>query len=121
MGYAIGGPDDHGRFFGYGVPATCDYPSCGAAIDRGLGHACGDGALGDDNCGLYFCGRHLLYVEHRDSAVCRRCADGEPPFDPTPDTDEWVEHLLTDPSWGKWRDENPLRVAALRQTRSHHA
>lgn len=41
MGWAIGYDTTWGRDIGYGVPATCDYPSCTEAIDRGLGYVCG--------------------------------------------------------------------------------
>jgi hypothetical protein len=44
-----------------------------------------------------------------------RCANDQPPFEPTPDTAEWVEWKLTDDSWGPWRDENPEVVAELQR------
>src|SRR5690242_21412869 len=118
MSWAVGGPDHYGRFIGYGVPATCDHPGCGAEIDRGLDGACGGGVTEDvpNCCGLFFCGAHLQYIEADDESgerqgwVCERCAKDELPFDPTPDTAEWVQHMLTDESWRQWRDENPERV-----------
>ena len=121
MSWAVGGPDQYGRHIGYGVPATCDHPGCGADIDRGLGCACGGGVMEDvPNCGLFFCSKHLQYAEADDESgerqgwVCERCANDEPSFDPTPDTDEWVQHVLADESWENWRIENPERVAAMR-------
>lgn len=112
MSWAVGTLDR--RHIGYGVPATCDHPGCGASIDRGLAYACGGGVMEDmPNCGLFFCSEHLTYVERDDDSgerqgeVCARCANNEQPFDPTPDTDEWVQHVLTDESWAQFRAENP--------------
>lgn len=28
------------------------------------------------------------------------------PFDPKPDTEEWIHHKMTDESWAEWRKEN---------------
>lgn len=36
MGWSIGFDEHWQRDIGYGVPATCDHPGCGAKIDRGL-------------------------------------------------------------------------------------
>ena len=119
MGWAIGhDPDRPGRFIGYGVPATCDHPGCGASIDRGMAYACGGGVTSvTENCGLFFCGEHLTAFEPDDEGggdwVCERCARGEAPFEPTPDVEEWVTWLLTDESWEKWRRENPERVREM--------
>lgn len=117
MGWAVG--ELNGRDIGYGVPAICDHPDCTTRIDRGLAYACGGGVMGTvHNCGLFFCGDHLVrFLENDDRGgedVCERCADGLPPFDPKPDVPEWIEHVLTDPSWQQWRDENPERVDAMR-------
>ena len=119
MGWAVGQDRDRRRHIGYGVPATCDHPGCGAAIDRGLGYACGGGVVGTvENCGLFFCPDHLRYSiedgEGRRQDVCDRCANDEPPFDPTPDTAEWARHVLTDDSWAQWRAENPEWAADMR-------
>lgn len=109
MGWGIGYDNNWNRDIGYGVPATCDHPGCGEAIDRGLAHVCGGEPFGgDDGCGLYFCGKHLHPCR------CERCSNSQPPFDPTPDTKEWIEWKLTDESWKQWRDENPDEVAALK-------
>ena len=45
--------------------------------------------------------------------LCERCESGREPFEPTPDTLEWVQWKLTDPSWQRWRDENPEEVKKL--------
>lgn len=94
----------------------CDYPGCGASIDRGLAYACGGGVTGEDNCGLFFCNRHLFNVfgdgELR-HPVCERCLEGRPSFDPTLDAVEWAKHVLTDESWARWRAEEPEWVADM--------
>jgi hypothetical protein len=41
------------------------------------------------------------------------CADVDEDNLP-PEHPEWLEHILTDETWQKWRDENPERVAAAR-------
>lgn len=111
MGWAIA--EREGRHIGYGVPATCDYPGCVDHIDRGLGYACGGGVMGDaENCGLFFCSAHRTnFIPDADDNggewFCDRCANDQPPFDPTPDVDEWVQHVLTDDSWAQFRTENP--------------
>lgn len=112
MGYGV--YNREGRWAGYGVPATCDHPDCGASIDRGMAYLCGEEPGAEKGCGLFFCSRHLFYTPNDDDPqMCSRCCDDEPPFEPTPDTAEWVEHMLTDESWGQWRSENPDRVAAM--------
>ena len=113
MGWSVGFDSNWNRDIGYGVPATCDYPGCGEAIDRGLGYVCGGEPYGgEDGCGLYFCGEHMLLGGSRQQ--CERCAEGEPPFEATPDTREWIEWKLTDESWAAWRDENPEKVGLMR-------
>jgi hypothetical protein len=107
MGWAVG-QNSNGRWVGYGVPATCDHPGCGASIDRGLGFAC-DGNDADldgewpheDGCGRYFCGKHGA------GGTCARCAAGEEPFPETPDTLEWAAHVTADDSWAQWREDHP--------------
>jgi hypothetical protein len=59
MGWMYCGEDDLGRPIGYGVEATCDFPGCGAVIDRGLGYCCGDMHGGQNGCGGYYCPAHL--------------------------------------------------------------
>lgn len=116
MGWDIGWDDRHHRDIGYGVPATCDHPGCEAVIHRGLAYACGaEHGGGDDGCGLYFCADHLLVgVDGKERQVCERCARDAEPFEPKPDVREWVEWKLSDPSWQRWRDENPVEVSTLR-------
>lgn len=109
MGWSVG--EHNGRDIGYGVPATCDHPGCGASIDRGLGYVCGGEPYGGDTgCGLFFCGSHLWICGKRDTtgAVvvrnhCARCRNRKPPFKPTPDVPEWINHKATAPSWAEWR------------------
>ena len=115
MGWQVGYDSNWKRDIGYGVPAICDRPGCGAAIDRGLAYVCGGEPYGGEHgCGLFFCGEHMLFGETIPRCQqCERCLNGEPPFDPTPDTREWVEWKLTDGSWGQWRDENPDAVSAM--------
>lgn len=118
MGWAVGYDTNWQRDIGYGVPATCDRPKCGEAIDRGLSFVCGsDPYGGEKGCGLYFCGKHLTFIRtvgDRWVHVCGRCNKGRPPYDPTPDTAEWLEWKLTDESWAQWRSENPAEVERIR-------
>ncbi len=110
MGWSIGYDEHWQRDIGYGVPATCDYPGCGAQIHRGLAYVCGGQPYGGETgCGLYFC------KVHAPADTCERCADGptETPFDPTPDVPEWIAHKLTDDSWAEWRAEHPDEVERL--------
>lgn len=107
MGWSIGFDSNWNRDIGYGVPAYCDHPGCGAVIDRGLSFVCSGPEEyqpygGEHGCGLFFC------AEHR-GHKCKH--DG---FQPTPDHPEWIEWKLTDESWQQWRDENPGEVAQLR-------
>lgn len=124
MGWAVGFDRERQRHIGYGVPATCDYPGCGEEIDRGLAYACGGGVVGlVENCGLFFCSPHRCHFIEEEGGpggewVCERCAADEPPFEPTPDRLEWIEHVLEDESWGPWRAEQPDWVERLRQQRA---
>src|SRR5205085_3858697 len=105
MSWAIGFDTVWNRDIGYGVPATCDHPGCGALIDRGLSYVCGGEPLGGQHgCGLYFCSEHLMIAgRSREYAqVCCRCYAGRPPFTPTADRPEWIQHKLTDESWAPW-------------------
>lgn len=117
MGWAVGYDTQWSRDVGYGVPAICDFPGCGNAIDRGLGYVCGGQPYGGEHgCGLFFCwDSHLGYDERGDEAVqlCPACQEGRKPYTPTPDTDEWVNWKLTHESWEQWRKENPEEVARL--------
>jgi hypothetical protein len=112
MGWAVGWDSDHGRWRGYGVPAYCDAyaKGCREEIDRGLGYVCDAHNGGDEDDPdfeefddlthtVFVCGQHT-------------CADVDDANLP-PEHPEWVEHVLTDDSWAKWREENPASVAAL--------
>ncbi len=111
MSWAIGYDDRWKRWIGYGVPAICDLPGCGKQIDRGLAFVCGGEPYGGEHgCGLFFCEDHLRYPHNR----CPRCRNYKPPYAPTPDTPQWMWHMLRDPSWDQWRQENPSEVAAMK-------
>jgi hypothetical protein len=111
MGWSIGYDATWKRDIGYGVPATCDHPGCGAEIDRGLSYVCGSEPYGGDKgCGLYFCGDHQQGRYQR----CRKCAKyAKTTFKPTPDVSAWIEHKLNDESWARWRHESPKEVEYL--------
>lgn len=115
MSWSIGGPDERGRWVGYGVPAYCDHPKCNAEIDRGLSYVCGGEPYGGEfGCGLYFCGKHLTSTATKDQ-VCPRCAASRPsPYAKIkPEHPDWIHHLLIDESWAEWRAENPGEVKRL--------
>ncbi len=118
MGWSIGYDPNNKRDIGYGVPAVCDHPDCNEKIDRGLSYVCGGEPFGGDNgCGLFFCQKHLGYYEKHGRQQCERCGnpddpDDVRPFDPKPDTQEWINWKMTDESWADWRAENPDFVAA---------
>ena len=111
MGWSIGYNTTWNRDIGYGVPAICDHPECSKEIDRGLSYVCADQEPygGDAGCGLYFCGDHQVNSKQQ----CERCESGKEPFDPKPDTTEWIQHKLTHHSWQQWRDENPDEVLKI--------
>lgn len=123
MSWAVGYDINWKRDIGYGVPATCDHPGCSESIDRGLAYVCGGEPYGgEDGCGLYFCGKHLLMgVKGKEHQVCERCAKDKPPFDAKPDVAEWLRHKLRDWSWRLWRDENPAAVKQLRRELRNYA
>lgn len=116
MGWSVGYDPNWRRDVGYGVPAKCDHPECDSDIDRGLPYVCGGDVYGGEHgCGLFFCDEHLGWISGgRVPQRCDPCLDGKPPFTPKPDLPLWIEHKLADPSWQRWRDENPDEVAALR-------
>jgi hypothetical protein len=114
MGWSIG--DHGGRDIGYGVPAVCDKPGCDAEIDRGLSYVCGGQPYGGEvGCGLFFCDAHLFLGRSEDAPqLCPRCFVYKPMYRrPSPDTEEWIRHKLTDDSWQQWRDDNPDEVVAI--------
>ena len=115
MSWEIGYDEKWKRDIGYGVPSVCDYPGCDKKIDRGLAHVCGGEPYGGEHgCGLFFCPDHRDLCVDEGVQMCERCAAGEEPFEPTPDTMEWMQHKLTDESWAEWREENPTAVVALK-------
>ena len=112
MGWSIGFDSNWNRDMGYGVPAKCDHPDCDKDIDRGLAFVCGSDPFGGEHgCGLYFCSDHLYFEEIDDRLIqlCEKCSkkDYDNPFIPKPDTQEWIDWKMTDPSWEEWRKENP--------------
>ncbi len=123
MGWSYGFVD--GRDVGYGVPATCDYPTCKKKIDRGLGYVCAEQQIGggENGCGLFFCGNHADGM-----GFCERCSynqeiydeekdnwkDLKAPFDPKPDHPVWLRWKLKDSSWEQWRESNPDEVAKIK-------
>jgi hypothetical protein len=117
VSWAIGYDSTWNRDIGYGVPAVCDHPGCGAVIDRGLAYVCGgDPYGGERGCGLFFCGAHLLIpASGIASQLCERCYPRRrKPFAATPDVPAWNWWRLNDGSWQQWRQENPAEVEKLR-------
>lgn len=133
------------RYVGYGVPAICDFPECGAPIDRGLAYVCGGDPFGGQHgCGLYLCGDHrslgrvpadmfdpLVAGDDTEddgqwAELCGRCHAGGQPFEHTPDVREWLDHIMTHETWSDWRLDCPgalqqawanLATAPTRRTR----
>lgn len=120
------------RYGGYGVPATCEYPTCNEEIDRGISFACGDEPFSEIGCDRYFCSKHRHYTgfkcdgsdekcDHDEDCdcefkeVCERCRKGESPFPYKPEHPDWVRHLLIDESWAEWRRKNPREVKELKK------
>jgi hypothetical protein len=111
MGWSVGYDDNWKRDIGYGVPSICDSPDCNEEIDRGLGYVCGGEPYGgDQGCGLFFCSKHLSYYK-KSSQLCDQCGNGRSPFIPKSDTEEWIRHKATDPSWEQWRQEQKDAIA----------
>lgn len=110
MGWSIGYDSKWKRDIGYGVPSICDHPKCNKEIDRGLGYVCGDDVRGGEHgCGLFFCGEHSYLHSFKDgevASVCKRCDTYRMPYNPKPDTEEWINHKNTHPSWKEWREKN---------------
>lgn len=48
MSWSVGWDPNWRRDIGYGVPAVCDHPECGVAIDRGLSYVCGSDPFGGE-------------------------------------------------------------------------
>jgi len=127
MGWAIGYVN--GRDVGYGVPATCEYPTCKAIIDRGLSHACGGFPDSEYGCGLFFCSKHMQGYEdeygeyHQACDVCTyngelggdRWKEFKNTYDPKPDRNVWIRHKLNHSSWKQWREENQAECDRIRE------
>lgn len=127
MGYAIYTVGK--RWGGYGVPATCEYPTCRRVINRGMSFACGGKPFSERGCDRYFCEKHKYWAtfnletgkkcRHKNDCecevadVCERCRDGKSPFPYKAERKKWVKHLLKDESWAEWRDKNPEEVESL--------
>ena len=119
MGWEVGYDHQWQRDIGYGVPALCDHPACQESINRGLSYVCGQDVYGGEHgCGLFFCGDHLLWARKQKTFVCERCHAGLDPFEPTPDSEEWVHWKLTDESWKEWREAHPEVVQQMKQKAS---
>ena len=103
MGWSVGYDTKWKRDIGYGVPSICDHPDCNKEIDRGLSYVChSEQPYGGEGCGLYFCESHVCLGNTESGEIafmCEKCEQGEGPFDPKPDTEEWISHKKTDPSW----------------------
>lgn len=113
MGWSVGYDSKWNRDIGYGVPAYCDHPGCRAEIDRGLSYVCcGEEPYGGDyGCGRYFCSDHRAFdYDEDDNKVC---AHEEQDYI-SEDHPDWIRHKLTDQSWQRWRDDNPIEVEKLR-------
>jgi len=115
MGWSIGYDRRWGRFIGYGVPAYCDHPKCNAEIDRGLSYVCGGEPFGGERgCGLHFCCKHL-HRSARLPQLCRQCLGSyQTTYKPKPEHPLFAAHVLSDPSWAQWCNENPAKVEALK-------
>jgi hypothetical protein len=61
---------------------------------------------------LYFCGAHLFMASDFRATLCERCLENREPFEPTPDTQEWIHHKATDESWASWRAEQQASAEA---------
>jgi hypothetical protein len=126
MGWAIGYVD--GRDVGYGVPATCEQPSCKKKIDRGLSYACGGFPSNEYGCGLFFCEKHMFGYEdeygewHQACDVCTyngelggdRWREFKKPYGKKPDRPVWLRWKLKHPSWREWREKYPEEVEEIK-------
>jgi len=127
MGWAIGFIG--GRDIGYGVPSTCDYPTCKKKIDRGLSFACGGWPGGNEyGCGQFFCGKHMFGYEdeygeyHQACDICchnytlpeSESGKWKDTYPIKPDRNIWLRWKLKHPSWKQWRDENLKEVEQIK-------
>lgn len=125
------------RYWWYGVPAICEHPDCNEEIDRWMSYACWWEPFSEFWCDRYFCSKHLsneyfdedwfVLSDHApdeayDSAkcvdICEKCKRNEEPFPYKPEHKKWIKHLLKDPSWKEWRDNNPEKVEEFKNKKS---
>ncbi len=92
MGYGVYWTN--GRWQGYGIPAYCDYPGCKEEIDRGMGYAHDKEEMPSS---VFCCKKH-----QEEKLNSFEVEEKEHP--------EWLNHILTDESWEKWRNEAPEMI-----------
>lgn len=140
MSWAIGFSKNQNRDVGYSVSAICDHPGCAVEIDRGLGYICCENINHNATCGAFYCAEHrenyvygdevedmdedeleALGIDPNESAVQDAIDDCEivrckhEPIEPGKESAAWLKHVLKDPSWEQWRQENPAQVTAYRE------
>ena len=100
MGYAVYWAN--GRWQGYGVTAYCDHDGCKNKIDRGMGYEY-NGVYRTTAPDIFVCSDH-------------QCSDLKNiGIDLKKEHPEWLNHILSDDSWEKWRVENPKIVEQYRK------
>lgn len=140
MGYSCYTSEKHGREQGYDVPAICDHPDCSVEIDRGVGYVCLDNQDHTASCGGFYCSEHsaLAFIisedefEDLDDDDAQELAESyglkeKPEFDEDgyfyicqhkpieyKETRSWLEHIMGDESWQKWREEEPARAERIK-------
>jgi hypothetical protein len=63
-----------------------------------------------------FCEEHHSGCHGESYSVCPRCANSKAPYKhPKPEHPDWMRHVLADPTWKKWRKDNPQEVAEFRR------
>lgn len=136
MGYSIGFSKELNRYIGYGVIAVCDHSECQTVIDRGMGCACCDGLPHHGNCLGYFCAEHIenyLYFDELEDlgedelSALGLEADDLPEEEDNPvykckhtiaegkESIDWLNFILTDDTWAKWREVNPTYIAHYKE------
>lgn len=115
MYWSIGYDEHWKRDIGFGVDAICDHPGCKNEIDRGIEHVCGGEPYGgDSSCGLYFCKDHLQTntIDNEEVPQCTQCSSGKEPFEPTPDTENWLNYKQTSSYWAGWRTYHEQKASS---------
>lgn len=136
MGYSIGYCKTHKRDIGYGVPAPCDHPECNEIIDRGMGYACCEGFNHSANCKGYFCEEHrwnyvlqdeLEHMSPEELEALGLSADAQAldedsgiircrhTIQPHKEAVVWLEYILNDESWEKFRTKFPERMERFKK------